>query len=287
MHDVESIQSYTSDLQFHGQYEHNIYIDGFRGDGSDCYYPYFNAGSGTDFGQASADVKISNSQFVLISSMATNYIQNLIYDNCHLRIHRLTNQVKCVNCMIELNGMIAKLPIKRGQKTYAMFENCDITLSDNNTIALYDYLSFNQCQIKNTTKTNNELGISLEQCGQTHINHNFIDCCLWFSNDDSKYGIRQTNHFISNNLIYCYRFGGLYFKDFSASHVQTSIIGNQFFKSDNYTRTDYTPFWLDIDGNLTSNTVGKFVVIGNIINGCQENSSTLNSGITKTISNNI
>ena len=30
-----------------------------------------------------------------------------------------------------------------------------------------------------------------------------------------------------------------------------------------------------------------FGVIGNIINGCQENSSTLNSGITKTISNNI
>ena len=285
--DVESIQSYTSDLQLHGQYEHNIYIDGFRGDGSDYYYPYFNAGSGKEFGQASADVKITNSQLKLISSMETNYIQNLIYDNCHLCMHRLTNQVKCINCVIELNEMTAKIPKTRGQKTYAMFENCQITLTDNNTIALYNYLSFNQCQIKNTTKTDSELGILIEQCGQTHVNHNFIDCCLWFSNDDTKYGIRQTNHFITNNLIYCYRYGGLYFKDYSASHVQATITGNQFFKSDNFTRKDYTPYWLDIDGNLKTDTVGKFVILGNINNGCRENSDTLNSGITVAKSNNI
>ena len=285
--DVESIQSYTSDLQFHGQYEHNIYIDGFRGNGSDYQFPYFNAGSGVDFGQASADVKISNSQLKLISSMHLNYIQNLIYDNCHLCILRLTNQVKCVNCQIILTDMAIKVPIKRGQKTYAMFENCDITLSANNYIALYDYLSFNHCQFKNTTETTGEIGILVTQCGQTHFNHNFIDCCLWFSNDDATYGIRQTNHFISNNLIYCYRYGGLYFKDESASHVQASIIGNQFFKSSNYTREDYNPYWLDIDGHLTSDTVGKFVIIGNIINECQENISSLNDGITLSNVNNI
>lgn len=285
--DVESIQSYTSDLQFHGQYEHNIYIDGFRGDGSDYIYPYFNAGSGTEFGQASADVKITNSQLALISSMETNYIQNLIYDNCHLRMHRLTNQVKCVNCIIELSEMTAKIPKKRGQKTYATFDNCLITLTANNTIALYDYLSFNQCQIKNTTKTDSEIGIWIAQCGQTHLNHNFIDCCLWFSNDDAKYGARQTNHFITHNLIYCYRYGGLYFKDYSASHVQATIMGNQFFKSDNFTRTDYTPYWLDIDGNLKTDTVGKFVIVGNINNGCQENSSSLSTNITVAKSNNI
>ena len=37
--------------------------------------------------------------------MNLTYIQNLIYDNCHLCIHRLTNQVKCINCQIILSEM--------------------------------------------------------------------------------------------------------------------------------------------------------------------------------------
>lgn len=260
---IQSVQSWSSDLQFHGSYEHNIVIDGFRGDGQGHEFPFFNAGSGTEFGQASADVIIKNSQLRIIPSTGT-YIKDLVYDNCMLSMHRLTNQVKCTNCQIELSEMAMKVPVKRGQKTYIQWINCDVNLSANNTIGLYDEVLITNCKIHNQTITDSEIGLWLAQCGDTLISNNVINACLWLSNDNTKYGVRQTTHTITGNLFHCYRYGGIFFKDFSKSNVMATIVGNQFYTSRLYTSGTHNPYWIDFDGNSRTDSILYVNLVGNV-----------------------
>lgn len=261
---IQSVQSWSSDLQFHGQYEHNIIIDGFRGDGQGHVLPFFNAGSGEAFGQASAVVTIKNSQLSIIPSMSTTYIKNLVYDSCKLSMHRLTNQVKCLNCDIELSDMIMKVPVKRGEKTYIQMVNCDVVLTSNNTFGLYDEVLISNCRIHNQTPTNGEIGLWLAQCGDTVISNNVINACLWLSNDDAKYGARYTTHTINGNLFHCYRYGGIFFKDDSTSTVYATITGNQFYTSRLFTNASHAPYWIDFDGNSRTDTKLTVNLVGNV-----------------------
>ena len=280
---IQSVQSWSSDLQFHGAYEHNIIIDGFIGDGQGHEFPFFNAGSGKEFGQASADVLIKNSQLRIIPSTGT-YIKDLVYDNCMLSMHRLTNQVKCVNCQIELSEMIMKIPVKRGQKTYLQWVNCDVNLSANNTIGLYDEVLITNCKIHNQTPTNSEIGLWLAHCGDTVISNNTINACLWLSNDNTKYGVRQTTHTITGNLFHCYRYGGIFFKDYSKSNVMATIVGNQFYTSRLYTSGTHNPYWIDFDGNSRTDSTLFVNLVGNVAPQKQNFTSGVSGNPNATIS---
>ena len=283
---IQSIQSWSSDIQFHGQYEHNIIIDGVRGDGQGHELPIFHAGSGKEFGQASADVLIKNSQLRITPDKASMMIKNLTYDNCILEVYRLTNQVKCLNCKINLSDLAMSVPDNRGQKTYLQLLNCDISLRANNTFGLYDSLLISNCKVNNLTSTNSEVGIWMAHCGDTLISNNILNCCLWLTNDDAKYGARRTTHTINGNLFKCYRYGGILIKDYSPSTVMASIVGNQFLTSELFTSGASTPFWINFDGNSKTNSNLTVNLVGNVAvnkqNACSSLSTNKNARVNQT-----
>ena len=262
---IQSVQSPTSDVQFHGKYEHDIVITGLRGDGQGNYLPYVNAGSGTEFGNASANVTFRDSEFVFISSMATNFIKDLLIDNCKVTMHRATGQVRISNSTVTLDDFILKIPVTRGQATYMELDNSKVWLKDTNqTIGLYGRLSITGCDIEITTKTDSELGLWIANCSDVVLSGNRINACIWLSNDDAKYGARYTAYSITGNIIACFRYGGLFFKDYSKSNVVATISGNTFYKSRKYTGSSQ-PYSIDFDGNSKSDSNLKVVITGNLI----------------------
>ena len=286
---IQSVQSPTSDVQFHGKYEHDIVITGLRGDGQGNYLPYVNAGSGTDFGNASANVTFRDSEFVFISSMATNFIKDLLIDNCKVTLHRATGQVRITNSTVTLYEFSLKVPVTRGQATYMELDNCKVWLQDTNqTIGLYGRLSITGCDIEITTKTNSELGLWIANCSDVVLSGNRINACIWLSNDDAKYGARYTAYSITGNIIACFRYGGLFFKDYSASNVVATISGNTFYKSRKYTGSSQ-PYSIDFDGNSKSDSNLKVVITGNLIDDGRIFKSGLdsNKNATYVLENNI
>ena len=287
--DIQSVQSPTSDVQFHGKYEHDIVVTGLHGDGQGNYLPYVNAGSGTEFGNASANVTFRDSEFVFISSMATNFIKDLLIDNCKVTMHRATGQVRISNSTVTLDDFILKIPVTRGQATYMELDNSKVWLKDTNqTIGLYGRLSITGCDIEITTKTDSELGLWIANCSDVILSGNRINACIWLSNDDAKYGARYTAYSITGNIIACFRYGGLFFKDYSASNVVATISGNTFYKSRKYTGSSQ-PYSIDFDGNSKSDSNLKVVITGNLIDDGRifKHGLDSNTNATYVLANNI
>ena len=283
---VESLRSIVSDLQFHGAYEHNIIINHFHGIGIDDEHPYFNAGSGTNFGNVSADVVIKNSELKPIASMAVACIKGLVYDHCKLKLHRVTGDVSIINSDIILHELINKVPIKRGQKTSLRIINSTVSMSADNTLGMFDKLQITNSEIKSPVKTATEINLEIKHCGDITISNNKIDVCLLLVSDNASLGTRFTAYAINGNVIGCYRYGGVYFKDNSASVVQAVICGNNFYQSSNYTGST-KPYWLDFGGNSASNSTINVIASGNLAKGLQSHTITTREGSSLNKENNI
>ena len=159
-------------------------------------------------------------------------------------------------------------------------------MSSDNTLGMFDKLQITNSEIKSSVKTATEINLEIKHCGDITIGNNKIDVCLLLVSDNANLGTRFTAYTINGNVIGCYRYGGVYFKDNSASVVQAVICGNNFYQSSNYTGSS-TPYWLDFGGNSASNSTINVFASGNLAKGLQSHTITTREGSSLNKENNI
>lgn len=264
VNNVKSMQSTTSDIQLHGQYEHDIEINNLHGIGGLLKYPYFNAGSGTAFGNASANITFINSDVTLIASKDIEYIRRLSFDNCNVVLHRATNDVYFTNCNIQFKEFIDKPMLYRGGVTSKFcILNCTIEVMDSvEKIAHYDQVEINGGKIINNLTGYADVILEFIDCLEVNFSMvNKIDCGIKITNDSSLYGDRLYKTNILGCNFYCYRYAGIWLNDVVANRHMTVISNNNFVKSS--TTTFDTVYCIDLDGEYKKSSNVKLIVMGN------------------------
>lgn len=277
---ITSMFSTTSDIQLHGQYEHDIVIENLHGSSSPFAYPYFNAGSGTDFGNASANITFRNSELAMICSKDIQYTQRLSFENCRVLMHRATGDVYFSNCYIQMQDFGWKTYTRRGgvaSKLSILNSTVEI-MSTSQCVGQYDQVEIIGGKIINDLGKQVDVILDFYDCLDINIqNVTKLECGIRISNDATTYGnaIRKTN--ISGCNFYCYRYAGIWLKDDSASRHITTICNNNFVKS-SMASDSANPYCIDFDGQYAKTSDVKFIAIGNNaphtrhnINGLQDN----------------
>ena len=275
---IKSYRSKTSDLQFHGSYEHDILIDNFTGVGIDDNYPYFNAGSGESFGNSIGKVNIINSKLKIIATKNITYIKEIKYNNCNIIAHRLTNNVIFDNCYVQLKECSNKDYLKRTNESSKLsFYNSVIELMTiNETLSNYNQFEINGGKIINNLPQTENIVLGLTACNIINIiNVSKIDCAVKIINDSTVYGDMLINTNICNNNFYGYKYGGVWLLDINPCRHLTVISNNNFRKSPSTTET--VPYSISLDGVYKNTSNVNLIVQGNNALNTNNNVNLMNN----------
>lgn len=153
----------SNEIQFHGNYEHDIHIDNFTGcntseiNNNRCS---FNLGSGEEFGNANTNITFKNSIFTSHNTHTNRFSKNVEYVDSDVVVINPLLDLKVTNCKVLIkNDRWVDKPVKRGSNyTFEIyFKDSKICLPGGLQTKNFDNFIFDNCSLfseKGNVETN-------------------------------------------------------------------------------------------------------------------------------------
>lgn len=288
---IKSYDNKSNEIQFHGNYEHDIIIENWNGTNtnSESYYNRvsYNFGSGETFGNAVANVTFINSIFTSHNTRANRFSKNITFKDCNVFYLNPLLQLKCENCILTVPTT------DWGDKASKRGYNIDNTLTLSNSIfTIYDWLqikNLDELTFDNNSKIKHKDGININNkiivLDNRIVNLNNSISYLGFRLDNNI-GDNQTNTFnFNNSIIYADVNGAIEIKYLNKGVTDVFINNNKLVLRDTQKRAG-----IKFNGvNVTSKL--NLVVNGNIdtcgLTDISIQGVTTNENVTYKVINNI
>lgn len=161
---VRSYDNKSNDIQFHGNYEHDIIIEDWNGTNTNSTNYYnrvsYNFGSGEAFGNAVTNVTFINSIFTSHNTRYNRFSKNIRFKDCNVIYLNPLLQLKCENCILTVPT--TDWTDKASKRGY----NIDNTLTLSNSIfTICDWLqikNLDELTFDNNSKINHKDGVNID-----------------------------------------------------------------------------------------------------------------------------
>ena len=288
---IRSYDNKSNEIQFHGNYEHDIIIENWNGTNanSGAYYNRvsYNFGSGETFGNAVTNVTFINSVFTSHNTRANRFSKNVLFKDCNVFYLNPLLQLKCENCLLTIpsTDWVDKAS-KRG------YDIDNILTLSNSTFTICDWLqikNLDELTFDNNSKINHKDGVNINNkfivLDNRIVNLNNSISYLAFRLDNNV-DDNQINTFnFNNSIIYADVNGAIEIKYLNKGVTDVFINNNKLVLRDSQNRAG-----IKFNGvNVTSKL--NLVVSGNI-DKCALTDSSIqgvktNDNVTYKVVNNI
>lgn len=161
---VRSYDNKANEIQFHGNYEHDIVIEDWNGTNtnSDSYYNRvsYNFGSGEQFGNAVTNITFINSIFTSHNTRYNRFSKSITFKDCNVIYLNPLLQLTAENCTLNIPS--TDWTDKASKRGY----NIDNTLTLSNSIfTIYDWLqikNLDELTFDNNSKINHKDGLNID-----------------------------------------------------------------------------------------------------------------------------
>ena len=288
---IRSYDNKSNEIQFHGNYEHDIIIENWNGTNtnSESYYNRvsYNFGSGETFGNAVANVTFINSIFTSHNTRANRFSKNITFKDCNVFYLNQLLQLKCENCILTVPT--TDWTDKASKRGY----NIDNTLTLSNSIfTICDWLqikNLDELTFDNNSTINHKDGVNIDNkiivLDNRIVNLNNSISYLGFRLDNNI-NDNQINTFnFNNSIIYADVNGAIEIKYLNKGVTDIFINNNKLVLRDTQNRAG-----IKFNGvNVTSKL--NLVVNGNIdkcgLTDLSIQGVTTNENVTYKVINNI
>lgn len=261
---VRSYDNKANEIQFHGNYEHDIVIEDWNGTNtnSDNYYNRvsYNFGSGETFGNAVTNVTFKNSIFTSHNTRSNRFSKNITFKDCNVIFLNPLLQLKCDNCTLAIPS--TDWTDKASKRGY----NIDNTLTlSNSSFIVYDWLqikNLDELTFDNNSKIKHKDGLTINNkiivLDNRVFNLNNSLSQLAFRLDNNVDDGRINTFNFNNSIIYADVNGAIEVKYLSKGVTDIFINNNKLVLRDSTTRAG-----IKFNGvNVTSKL--NLIVNGNI-----------------------
>lgn len=288
---VRSYDNKSNEIQFHGNYEHDIIIEDWNGTNTnnEAYYNRvsYNFGSGEAFGNAVTNVTFVNSIFTSHNTRYNRFSKNIAFKDCDVFYLNPLLQLKCNNCVLTVpsTDWLDKAT-KRGYDIKNSLSLC------NSIFTICDWLqikNLDELTIDNNSKITHKDGININNkiivLDNRIVNLNNSISYLGFRLDNNV-DDNQINTFnFNNNILYADVNGAIEIKYLNKGVTDIFINNNKLVLRDTQNRAG-----VKFNGvNVTSKL--NLVVNGNIdkcgLTDTSIQGVTTNENVTYNVKNNI
>ena len=288
---IRSYDNKSNEIQFHGNYEHDIIIENWNGTNtnSESYYnrASYNFGSGEDFGNAVTNITFINSIFTSHNTRYNRFSKSITFKDCNVIYLNPLLQLTVENCTLNIPS--TEWVDKASKRGY----NIDNTLILSNSIFIvYDWLqikNLDELTFDNNSKINHKDGVNIDNkiivLDNRIVNLNNSISYLGFRLDNNI-DDNQINTFnFNNSIIYADVNGAIEIKYLNKGVTDIFINNNKLVLRDTQNRAG-----IKFNGvNVTSKL--NLVVNGNIdkcgLTDLSIQGVTTNENVTYKVNNNI